>query len=182
MTKIKVFNVYSVSELREDVRKKVLDKYGDFDLFPGWWGDVIGPLIDDMGNCGIDVSLESFDLERNSFRFKVAHQNTERFLSSVFRSQIPLFYYKGKKVRLYMERLFVMSGDNKLSIEVGGYGLPFTEEQKGTIQKFLNDWTNKVSSALRESYEYRSSDECVIGCLEANEFEFFEDGTDVPRG
>jgi hypothetical protein len=81
-----------------------------------------------------------------------------------------------------MECLFVVPGDNKIYVEVGGDGVPFTEEQKGTIQKFLDDWTKNVSSTLHESYDYRSSDECVIGCLEANEFEFFENGTAVPRG
>ena len=51
------------------------------------------------------------------------------------------------------------------------------ESLERTIEQDRLAWCKKIYRALKEEYEYLTSDECIAESLEANELEFMEDGT-----
>jgi len=200
------FKVWKFDDASPELQEKILEKNRDINLgFDNYWAEYDGLIYDkktkladydvfnnyskkyyelDQGQyiqfpdleikddkklakmLGIPESLR----KKIDFRFKSERENTTKieFVDYEWNGQIDIEEsYSDYKEPLYAEAQY--SGEAK----------PLTEKEFNVLGKASEKWDDMMNDALRslsDSYDYQSSDEGVKETLEANEYEFDEEG------
>lgn len=165
--------VYTFSELSEEAKQKAIESYRDINLFYEWWESI----YEDAKQIGIKIT--SFDLDRGSY------VNAEYLLpfSSVIdkikenHGQSCETYKIAVQYEKQYNDLVVKYSDGIDTERVSeGNEYEFDQEADELEKEFINDISSEYLSILQNEYEYLWSDEAVIETIEANEYEFTEDG------
>lgn len=187
--RIKETKLYKLSELSEEAKDKALESHWDVNVFDDWHEHV----IEDAKTCGALLGIEiervyfsgfssqgdgacftgSYRYKANSVAAIIEHapQDTElaRIARELMRVQRPTFYTTTASVKhrghYYHENCTAIDYD----------------AERGTLdvdalKDALRDYMRWVYAQLECEYEYQTSREQVIESIEANEYEFTEDG------
>jgi hypothetical protein len=192
-TRTRINTLYAFSELSDDAQRHALDKLRDLNADHEWWEFT----YDDAKQCaailGIEITriyFSGFSSQGDGACFKGSYnyakgavkairehtggtdaelERIARELQSVQRSA---FYKLSASVKhsghYYHEmctRIEVSNGDEYA-----------TESQTQAVKEALRDFMRWIYRRLEKEYEYLTSDEQITESIEANEYEFTEDG------
>lgn len=166
-------NVYSFDELSEDAKRKAIEKCYDINVCFDWWEST----YEDAKNIGLQIA--SFDLDRNR------HANGH-FLESGTECAFRILAEHGETCDTYKTASNFIADWNKL-VEKYSDGIhtdKVTEENEYDFDneadelelQFLKNILEDYSIILQNESEYLMSEEAIIETIEANQFEFYEDG------
>ena len=153
-------SIYSVSELPEAAKAKVLDKYR-YEFSDWYYQDTKYDA-----NESSHMSIEEFNLD---YSYIVCEFNTgaKDTAHTVIKNH-------GESCASYTIASNFLSALSSLESQPENYdsltAMDFLEEQ------FLEDMGNYYLNMLKSEYENCTSDEYVTEMLEANEYEFLENG------
>ena len=161
--------LYQFSELSEESKQKAIESLWDINVDYEWWqfiyedADNIGVRITgfDIGRssfCQIEPQLDCKEIAQNIFEQHGHGCDTYKATEEFCEKNNPLF-------ASYMDE----THENYESGEVEDDMLYYESE-------FLKDLSNCYLSMLRNEYEYRTSEEAIIQAIEANGYDFTEDG------
>lgn len=142
----KITKVYPLNELTEDARQKAIDGLADINVSYEWWDCT----YEDAANVGI--KLTEFDIGRGNYCHG-AIDDTVRTAEKILQEHgVSCESYKTAKAYLASSENGDIDNEFRLSI--------------------LEDYR----IMLQKEYEYQTSEEAIVETIEANEYEFTEDG------
>lgn len=161
-------NLYKFDELSEEAQQKALEKLWDLNVHHGWWKFT----YEDANNIGLDIT--DFDLYRKEIRgefnyspYEVAQDilndhgdtcETYRIAQDFLNKWNPVFAD-------YLD---------ETSENFESYGLE--NEMQDMENDFLKELLTEYLSILSKEYEYQTSEEAIKESIEANEYDFTENG------
>lgn len=168
-TETKIINLYKFNELSEEAKQNAIDKLIDINVSHSWW-----EFIYEDANI-IGLKLKSFDLDRN-------RHATGEFLLSACEVAQNIFNNHGetcdtrKTAEEFMQDWQPVFNDymdeNSENYESSELEDKLIDLEGEFLQSILEDY----SIMLQEEYEYLTSEEAIIETIEANNYEFTEEG------
>ena len=166
---VKITKVYRFEELSEEAQQKVLEKLCDVNVDYPWWDCVYA----DAETAG--VKIEEFDLDRGSYC-------RGRFLYDEWEVAANIIREHGKDCETYKDAYefvwaFAIEEDaarNGLSNEdVADFELDDCDD---LLDEFRQTIFEDYRSILQTEYDYLTSEEAIRETIDANDYEFTEDG------
>lgn len=162
-------NIYTFEELSESAKKLVIENLIDINTDYNWWKCT----YEDAENIGL--KLTSFRLDRNRdatgefmlFPLEVAQNIINEHGESCDTHKLAQAFL-AKHSPIYSDYLDENS-ENYESSEL-------EEELQQIEEEFEKDLIEEYSIILQKEYEYLTSEESIIETIEANEYEFTENG------
>ncbi len=165
--------LYKFSELSQTAKEKVLNKHYDINVDCQWWKSV----YDDALNVGIKIT--GFDIDRGSCC------EIKKFDCLEVARLIKCEH--GESCETYkLSEKYLDSYDNIVHKYSDGINTDRVHEDKiedfdiaadELENEFRNDIANAYLTILRNEYDYLTTEKAIIERIEANEYEFTEDGT-----
>ena len=161
--------VYFFNELSEAAKQKAIENLSDINVSHNWWEFT----YDDAKEIGLKIT--EFELDRNRYA-------TGEFLLSACEVAQNIFNNHGEECETYKTAQKFMEiwqpvFDDYMNEESTNFE---SEESEGHLQEledeFLKDLVEDYSIMLQDESEYLQSDESIIETIEANEYEFTENG------
>jgi len=166
----KTVNIYQFNELSDDAKEKALNTVREWQVDNEWWDGV----YEDANNVGIKIT--SFDLDRN-------RGAQGEFIESATDTANKIVEEHGPDCETYKtSRAFLNDRDNIILLAPKDEDGEFEDVYKvdndldDLEEEFLKSILEDYSLMLQKEYEYLLSDEAVTETIEANEYEFTEDG------
>ena len=161
--------VYKFEELSENAKKTAIEKLYDINVDHDWWDSV----YDDANTIG--CKIKGFDTDRGNhcdLKCDDAHETARLIVENHgetcdTRKLADEYLKDHDKIIDEAER----DEDGELSDEHAVDKL--LDELNAEFQRALGE---EYLSILRKEYEYLTSEEAIIETIEANEYEFTEDG------
>jgi hypothetical protein len=160
--------LYQFNELSDKAKEKAISCLSDITVCGDWWDSE----YEDAANVGILIT--SFDLDRN--RHACATIDSPLFTAQEIISQhgdccntyktAKTFY---DKINPKVCRFEDLEDCDELTEEM-------QNEYDELKEEFKKDITEDYSIILQRQYEFLCSEEAIIETIEANEYEFTEDG------
>ena len=158
-TETHVVKIYTFDELPENIKQKAIEKLWDINVDYEWWEFI----YEDAANVGIKIT--GFDTGRGN-------DITGDFIWYAIDVCKAILLEHGKNTETYKTASTFLPELKKEWEEDYG-GEEAAEEFKRAI---LEDYL----AMLRSEYEYFTSEERIIETIQANEYEFTEDGEIYP--
>jgi hypothetical protein len=203
---VTVKTVYEFDELSEAAKQKAIESYRVDYPDHEWWDSTYEMIEQAATILGINLKQKPVKLMNGSTRYDPSiyfsgfyHQGSGSSFDGVYR------YSKGcvaaikkefpsdeklhaiaadlvavqKKEAYRLEAAIKSNGDNWISVEVDLDGDTWADLKDGSeegIKEALRDFNAWIYKSLESEYEYLTSDEAITETIEANEYEFTEDG------
>jgi len=167
--KTKVITIYSFAELSEEGKQNALENLYDINVDHNWWEFT----YDDAKRIGLKIT--GFDLDRNR------HATGELIWSAQEVAQNILNEH-GENCETYRTAESFLNNFTPLFAEYldenSEHFESYDREQEflELEDEFLNSLLEDYSMILQKEYEYLVSEEAIIEAINANEYEFTEDG------
>lgn len=163
---------YQFGELSDDVQSKVIDKMWDINVDYDWWEST----YEDAERVGL--KLTGFDIER--------HYCHGEFIDSAEKTAHLIEDEHGESTESYKTAKEYLTERDRLIDEAARdeYG-EFVDENKldceldDLDEEFRKSILGDYRIILRGEYDYLTSKEAIIETIEANEYEFTENGKRV---
>lgn len=161
--------VYFFNELSEAAKKKAIENLSSINVDYSWWDNT----YEDARTIGLKIT--GFDLYRN-------RHATGEFLLSACEVAQNIFNNHGEECETYKTAQKFMEiwqpvFDEYMNEESTNFE---SRESEGHLQEleeeFLKDLLEDYSIMLQNESEYLQSEESIIETIEANEYEFTEEG------
>jgi hypothetical protein len=160
--------IYQFHELTDEAKQKALEQFYDINVDHSWWDFT----YEDAENVG--MKLTAFDLDRST----IDGEPTIGALESIE----AILENHGKGCDTH-----TLAGEWKQTFQNAYHALdllyaidcpaPDVEEFiKESEEEYFHLLKDKYLSILQKEYEYLTSEEAIIETIEANEYEFTEDG------
>lgn len=168
-TKTKTYNIYSFKELSDEAKENATQELWDINLYYGWWEFT----LDDAERIGLKIT--EFDLDRRRYA-------KGEFILSAVEVAANILKNHGEQCETYKIASSFLDAYNPifseyLDEESERYESYEAEEEMMNLEdEFLKELIEEYSLILQREYEWRSSEEAIIETIEANEYEFTEDG------
>ena len=153
---------YQFEELDEQTKEKAIDNYRYIGVESDFWYEWIK---EDLISVGIE--LRSFDIDRGSF--------AEIHLKDFYETCDLILKWHGENCETYKiaERYIEEYQDIQYHIKDDEY---LDEKLDDLDEEYQKEFSEEVLSMLRFEFEHMTSDEYIIEMVEANEYEFTEEG------
>ena len=148
---------YSFDELSEEAKKKAIEKYADINTDDEWYEY----LEEDAENIGIQIT--DFDIYR--------YECNGKLKTSALESIEKVLKEHGKTCETYKIAL-----KHKAIIERINCGKESEDQYYDAVEDYLTDMLAAYLTMLQEDYEYKTSEEAIIETIEANDYQFTEEG------
>ena len=182
--RLETIKIYQFDELSEEAKERVIEKVREriFD------SDII---LEDMKWAFLSI-LEGYGIEKEEneigwdinkygrffVSFKLDDIDCSKLLKKKFSDEVLDNFSLSCEVRynrIYIDVEFIGDVDeDDISEEIAE---ALREQIEGELYFIVEKIIEKIREALRNAYEYFFEDEDVIEYIEANEFEFYGDGT-----
>lgn len=166
-------NLYKFNELSEDAKQKALEKLWDINVDNDWWDSIYEDA------AMVKLKINGFDIGRGSYvqtQFTEDAHATARAIQKEHGEQCDTYKAATEFLASY-DKLVEKHYDGKDFSRVAEENeYDFDNEADELEGEFLNTISECYLKLLRDEYEYRISKEAVIDTIEANEYEFTEDG------
>jgi hypothetical protein len=185
------FKVYSFDELSTEAKENALSKLYDLNVDYGWWENT----YEDAAQVGIKI--HAFDIYRG--------QDIDiKFIDDPGDVAEQILKDHGEQCNTYRDAVIFLTELKRLAVECcqddadelciafsyesGIFDILGNDYYAGALQTYEHDDYNDVCEEflhslgqsylimLRNEYEYLTSEEAIIETIEANEYEFTEDG------
>lgn len=165
--------IYKFAELSEEAKQTAIENLSYINVDHDWWDSVYM----DAKNVGLQIT--GFDLDRNR------HANGI-FIESATECAYKILAQHGEKCETHLTAHNFIQDYNKL-VEKYSDGVntdivaeeneyDFDNEADDLEQDFLTSILEDYSLILQKEYEYLTSEEAIIETIEANDYEFTQDG------
>jgi len=178
--------LYQFNELSEKAQERALEDFRYINVDNDWWFDYI--MEDAKEFC---LSIEEFDIYRRDCEVAFLYNADETIkaikenaggelllIANEYEQQVKELFKAYSDYEKYQE--WLRERDYTLDdLEFEDWVLEETEyeEDKENIYiEFLKELGEYYLSMLQSSYDYHMSDEAIIDTIEANEYEFTENG------
>jgi hypothetical protein len=152
--------VYFFNELSERAKQKAIEKLRDINVDFNWWEST----YEDAEYIGLKIT--NFSLDRN-------RHATGKFIQDAQYTANKILMEHGESCETYKTASLFIQEMDKLNIDEQD------EELQELETEFLNDIVEDYSIILQNECDYLQSDKAIIETIEANEYEFQEDGTRI---
>ena len=165
----KTYNVYSFAELSEEAKEKAIENLIDINLYDGWWECI----YEDARMIGLGIT--EFDLDRR-------REAKGGFILSVCEVAQNILNNHSENCETYKIASSFLDEFNPIFSDYMNedserYESSEAEEDLQQLEdEFLSELLEEYSCILQREYEYLYSDEAIIETIEANEYQFTEDG------
>jgi len=161
----KEYKVYKFAELSDDAKDKALEKLWDINVDFEWWDSVYA----DAETIGLKI--DGFDIDRGSYCKGNFIYDAETVAKNIIENHGEKCetYIDAKK---YLEELSTAEGIHNIA------GMPdedFNHDDLGS--EFLKTLLEDYRIILKNEYEYLTSKAAIIETIEANDYDFNDDGT-----
>lgn len=160
--------LYQFSELSDEAKERVLNKFSNINTFFEWWDYI----YEDAKEIGFKIT--SFDLYRGTMTGEEIRGADEIALN--------ILNNYGKTCKTYkLAESFFDNWQpiyNKFSelLEKDECTIEIEHELIEIEADFIKDLLKEYLSLLRQEYDYLTSQEAIIDAIEANEYDFTETG------
>jgi hypothetical protein len=170
------YEVYKFHELSETAKTKALDDHRYVEVSDEYWYEHITDELKDVG-----IEVPEFDTYRSICKIKNTESwqiVAERILknygaTSEYHILAHIFLPQYIKLIDEHERL----QDFPENVDIDWYEVESLEVKINELeQEFERDLAHEILKELRSSYEYCTSDECIIEFFETSDYEFHADG------
>jgi len=168
--RVKEITLYKFDELSEAAKEKAIEKLWDINVDYNWWESA----YEDAERIGLKIT--SFDLDRNR------HAEGKFTLSANEVAQ-NIFNEHGENCETYRTAQNFMKEwepvfNGYMDECSEHYESRESEDRLNELEdEFLQSLLEDYSIMLQKEYEYQTSQEAIIETIQANEYEFTEDGT-----
>lgn len=156
--------VYPFNELTEDAKQKAIEKLYDINFFDGWYEDIYF----DAANIGLKI--EGFELDRGSYCEGVLTAPAETVIEKILAEHGDTCETY-KTADQYQKKFAAVKMKEKLLNEDD------EDMREDLTSEFVDALLEDFRVILQQEYDYRTSEEAIIEAIEANDYEFEEDGT-----
>lgn len=166
-------NIYKFSELSEEAKQKAIENHYDINVDYEWWDDIYY----DAKNIGLNI--KGFDIDRRSYcegDFNYSANETANLIIKEH-SETCETHKDAKQFLSDWDKLVEKYSDgiNKNAVsEDNEY--EFDHEADKLESEFLKIILEDYRVILQNEYEWRISQEQIIETIEANEYDFTENG------
>ena len=172
--------VYSFDELSEEAQERALNAFRWENVEYNWWEDSYGTIRTAGGLLGLEIGKIHFDTD-SYCTFDASYEYVRGAVKAV-RNEFPWadgLCKVAKDLQALQKRHFyslscaVTEGRSMNHYRCFRFGEDYDCEDLGDI---LDDFAHWAWILLRGEYKYLTSDEAVKEMIEANEYEFTEEG------
>lgn len=159
--KTKSYQVYEFDELSDEAKEKAIQNLADINVDRDWWDSVYY----DAENIGLKIT--SFVLDRS-------RHAEGKFILPVYTVIQKILDDHGESCETYKTALQFKDvlTEEKQYDEEGYVPVEYEEAEEEFLKSLLEDY----SIMLQKEYEYLTSDEAIVETIQANDYEFTEDG------
>ena len=196
----KTINLYQFSELSQKAKEKVLKKLYNINTDFEWYDSIFNDFMVKCENLGItvnynDISFSGFWSQGDGASFitdlidikKIIEVLKIEFRNDYLKNLFIDYFNTYKIIRLqsmYSHELTVtVSYEDEFYYNLGGrykrialYLENKGEEVERKLELLKNSLCIKLYNDLQKEYEYLTSEEAIIESIEANDYEFTEEG------
>mgnify|MGYP000134307705 FL=1 len=172
--------VYAFAELSDEAKERALNEFRGINVEHDWWDGAYDTICTAGKLLGLDIDDISFDV----YLYCVFDADYEYVCGAVkaIQAEFPRdteLHGVARKLQDLQKRHFY-----SLSCAVKEEGrsmnyyrcFRFGEDYECDLGDIIDDFAHWARILLRDEYEYLTSDEAVKEAIEANEYEFTEDG------
>jgi hypothetical protein len=193
------YKTYKFSELSEEAKEKAIEKLYDINVDYDWWDcclEDIESWSHETYGINFDTSDVCFDLDRGSqFYVDAKHDGSAHIaqiwvhdykkLGQVLRKnygvkQSSINKLVNETASITIECKHYGGGDGANYADLNDYDNVLTDSEYQKIEEAVNDILKEIEqealSRLRKEQDYLTSEEAIIDTIEANDYDFFEDG------
>ena len=172
--------VYKFAELSKAAQERALNEFRDVNVGYNWWEDTFGTIRTAGKIIGLGIGKIHFDTD--SYCTFDAHYRYVRGAVKAIQAEFPTttdLHDVARKLQALQKRHFyslscaVREGRSMNYYRCFRFGEDYECEDLGDI---LDDFAHWARSTLRGEYKYLTSDEAIQEAIEANEYEFTEEG------
>lgn len=165
--------LYHLTELPDDIQTKIISNMYDINVDYEWWNYLYDDFKEALKEIGVYCEKFYFDLDRDSYiaMEKPSIKDTRLFLK----------YCKVNLRTQYAREIL-----NKYGIQIqtkhhsGNYITHYVTkngyDEQPELTECLNDTLQEFLSQLQQTYNYLTSEEAIRETIEANEYEFTQEG------
>jgi hypothetical protein len=165
-------NTYKFSELSE--KAKAIEALVYINVEFDWWEAV----YEDAENVG--VKIKEFDIDRGSYcKIAFPADSAYEVASKIIKDHgevCETYQTAAAFIKEWDELVKHYSDGIQVDKVAEGKEDEFDEAADNLETEFMSDLAHDYLKMLREEYEYLTSEEAIIGTIEANECDFTEDG------
>lgn len=167
---VKETKVYPFKELTDEAQQKAIEQLADINVDHNWW-DVV---YEDATNVGIKITAFDCDYEK-SCEGELTLDAEEVAINIVNEHGDNCSTYEtatGFMAAIRELRNDFMLSDDDLDEE----DFIESDDYEDLVSGFEDDILEDYRIILQKEYEYLTSEEAIVETIEANEYEFTEDG------
>lgn len=158
--------VYKFNELNETAQEKAIEKLYDINVYYEWWESI----YEDAENIGLKIT--GFGIERGSYcdgDFIFDAENVAKTIISEHGTECETFKTASNFLKEYAPKCEVWWNSDESNYDI-------ENELEELKENFLKSLLEDYRIMLQQEYEYQTSKEAIIETIEANEYEFTQDG------
>lgn len=172
---VKETKVFKFNELSEEAQENALEKLYDLNVDYEWYEGELDYYKDEWEkNYGITFDKAYFDLDRAHYLyFDKAHiVDGEKLVKIAKCRKLTRAYHQGD-VELYFDNVHFGGGVGRTNLEIN---YPENIVCNFDFNEWFKDITEELLRQLGKQYDYLTSREAIVETIEANDYEFTEDG------
>ena len=165
--------VYSFSELSESAKENAVSELSNINLDYGWWEGT----YEDANRISLEIT--SFGLDRDKHcKGEVVEScyDTANKIMVEHGESCDTYKLAESFIRDYNSLVEKYSDGVNLDVVAEDNEYEFDKEAGDLEEEFKSALLEEYASILQNEYEYLYSDEAIIETIEANEYEFDEEG------
>lgn len=158
--------LYKFSELSDEAKQKAIEKLSDINVDYEWWESI----YEDAENIGLKIN--GFNIDRGSYC-------KGEFINSAQDVAEKIIQEHGQMCETYSTTQCYLSDCislNEKYKDAGEDDYDYECELDELKNNFLNSLLEDYRIMLSQEYDYSTSDESIIQTIEANDYDFTEDG------
>ncbi len=159
----KTVNLYKFNELSEEAKEKAIEKLYDINVNYEWWEST----HDDAEN--IKLKITGFDIDRGSYC-------NGHFIETATETAELIKVAHGKECETYKTATRFLNDLNELTSKEEDIETVSEDKIEALEDEFLKSLLEDYRIILEKEYEYLTGKEAIVETIEANEYEFNEDG------
>lgn len=171
---------YRFAELSDEAKERALDEFRGINVEFSWWDN----MYDVIRTAGKLIGLEIGDIHFNIYSYCIFDASYEYVRGAVksIQDEFPHatdLHKVARDLQDLQKRHFYSLSCSVASQRVSNLYRCFRfgeDYECNGLGGIINDFAHWARILLRDEYEYLTSDAAVKGMIEANEYEFTEDG------
>ena len=188
----RTYTVYKFDELPKETQEKAIEKLQDINTDYDWWDAV----YEDAEECGkqFGVSIDkiyfsgfwsqgdgacfegSYSFEKDGLEKIKSHAPKDEKLHRIAGELQKIQSANGNTVTATVKHSGHYYHSRCTDIDVFSTDEYATKEVQESVTELLRDLMNWIYSQLEKEYEYQTSDEAIKETIEANDYDFTDDG------